>query len=260
LSLGFVSIPLHFSRFTSLAGRPRAGPPEKDRKKKYPVNERWIYNGERHQPTGHSTVRAPSRSFSGRRRRGAQRPPGHRPPPRSSAPMRVSPGRPPAGAQRVDRRARRPGSIRNAPSPPFEGVTRPPALPATEDPAAHVGQVTRPLDPYGAVAGPHWPRFHAPPDPKLDAPSSGLSQIKAASGLRSVARNNKATRLRTRPGRSTKSSAKDLSLRTVKLQSASRGAPFRGTPHRQPAVVRGRSLFVSDCGVQGRITPFRHGF
>jgi hypothetical protein len=96
----------------------------------------------------------------------------------------------------------------------------------------------------------------SPPTPRF----TGLSQIKAASGLRSVARNNKATRLRTRPGRSTKSSAKDLSLRTVKLQSASREASLRETPHRRPAVVLGRSLFVSDCGVQGRITPFRHGF
>ena len=73
----------------------------------------------------------------------------------------------------MDRRARPPGSIRNAPSPPFEGVTRPPALPATEDLAAHVGPVTRPLDPYGAVAGPDWPRFHAPPDPKLRRPVFG---------------------------------------------------------------------------------------
>ena len=40
-------------------------------------------------------------------------------------------------------------------------------------------------------------------------------------GLRSAARNNKATRQRTRPYRATKSSAKDLSLRKVKLQSAS---------------------------------------
>jgi hypothetical protein len=125
---------------------------------------------------------------------------------------------------------------------------------------AQVGRVTRPTAPAGASAGPSRPRPRAPPDPHRDAPRTGLSQIKAASGLRSVARNNKATRLRTRPGRSTKSSAKDLSLRTVKLQSASRGAPLRGTPHRRPAVVRGRSLFVSDCGVQGRITPFRHGF
>jgi hypothetical protein len=43
----------------------------------------------------------------------------------------------------------------------------------------------------------------------------------AGSGLRSVARNNKATRLLTRPGQTTKSSAKDLSLRIVKLQYAS---------------------------------------
>lgn len=43
----------------------------------------------------------------------------------------------------------------------------------------------------------------------------------ADEGLRSVARNNKATRLLTRPCRTTKSSAKDLSLRIVKLQYTS---------------------------------------
>jgi hypothetical protein len=102
---------------------------------------------------------------------------------------------------------------------------------------------SRPAPPRGG--GPGGPRA-SPPTPR----QSGLSQIKAASGLRSVARNNKATRLRTRPGRSTKSSAKDLSLRTVKLQSASREASLRETPHRRPAVVLGRSLFVSDCGTR----------
>jgi hypothetical protein len=121
--------------------------------------------------------------------------------------------------------------------------------------------VTRPWEsgPHRRAA-PERDRPTSPRSPPGSPVKSGSVQIKAASGLRSVARNNKATRLRTRPGRSTKSSAKDLSLRTVKLQSASRGAPLRGTPHRQPAVVLGRSLFVSDCGVQGRITPFRHGF
>jgi hypothetical protein len=153
----------------------------------------------------------------------------------------------------------RPRGLRSpSASPVRPRAHEPKALP--QPARAQVGRVTRPTAPAGASAGPSRPRPRAPPDPHRDAPRTGLSQIKAASGLRSVARNNKATRLRTRPGRSTKSSAKDLSLRTVKLQSASRGAPLRGTPHRRPAVVRGRSLFVSDCGVQGRITPFRHGF
>ena len=44
---------------------------------------------------------------------------------------------------------------------------------------------------------------------------------KLAAGLRSVARNNKATRLLTRPGQTTKSSAKDLILLTKKLQYTS---------------------------------------
>ena len=50
-----------------------------------------------------------------------------------------------------------------------------------------------------------------------DVKSTGLGRDR----LRSVDRNNKATLLLTRPGRTTKSSAKDLSLRIVKLQSAS---------------------------------------
>jgi hypothetical protein len=67
-----------------------------------------------------------------------------------------------------------------------------------------------------------------------------LSSTKLAAGLRSAARNNKATRLLTRPGLTTKSSAKDLILRTVKLQSASwRPRIPRGRP-RRPAEVLGR--------------------
>ena len=48
-----------------------------------------------------------------------------------------------------------------------------------------------------------------------------ISNKSGGNGLRSAARNYKATRQRTRPWRTTKSSAKDLSLRKVKLQSAS---------------------------------------
>lgn len=48
-----------------------------------------------------------------------------------------------------------------------------------------------------------------------------LRTNQGSTGLRSIARNNKATRLFTRPGCAAKSSAKDLSLRTVKLQCAS---------------------------------------
>lgn len=61
-------------------------------------------------------------------------------------------------------------------------------------------------------------------DRRLSGLTTGREYIStnlADAGLRSVARNNKATRLLTRPGQTTKSSAKDLSLRIVKLQSAS---------------------------------------
>lgn len=69
-------------------------------------------------------------------------------------------------------------------------------------------------------------KTHPPPldDRRLSGPTTGRESIStnlADAGLRSVARNNKATRLLTRPGQTTKSSAKDLSLRIVKLQSAS---------------------------------------
>ena len=62
----------------------------------------------------------------------------------------------------------------------------------------------------------------------------------ADSGLRSVARNNKATRLLTRPGQTTKSSAKDLSLRAVKLQYASSPPGIPPEDGRRPAKVRGQ--------------------
>ena len=71
----------------------------------------------------------------------------------------------------------------------------------------------------------------------------------ADAGLRSVARNNKATRLLTRPGQTTKSSAKDLSLRIVKLQFVSLTPGFTPGASRRPAKVQGRGLFVSDYDV-----------
>jgi hypothetical protein len=55
--------------------------------------------------------------------------------------------------------------------------------------------------------------------PKADRSSGGTNL--AGAGLRSAARNNKATRLLIRPDQATKSSAKDLSPHTVKLQYAS---------------------------------------
>jgi hypothetical protein len=71
----------------------------------------------------------------------------------------------------------------------------------------------------------------------------------AYTGLRSVARNNKATRLLTRPGKTTKSSAKDLSLRIVKLQFVSSNPGLLPGSGCQPAKVQGRGLFVSDYDV-----------
>ena len=83
------------------------------------------------------------------------------------------------------------------------------------------------------------PRAGLPPiggtPPPLAASQAGKStkweglSTKLAAGLRSVARNYKATRLLTRPGQSTKSSAKDSILRTVKLQYTSQ----------QPLLLRG---------------------
>ena len=87
-----------------------------------------------------------------------------------------------------------------------------------------------------------------------------ISNKSGPNGLRSAARNNKATRQRTRPLGATQSSAKDLSLRKVKLQSAGWATRFPRGARRRPAKVRGRGLFVSDYVVQGRITSFWHGF
>ena len=51
-------------------------------------------------------------------------------------------------------------------------------------------------------------------------------QIERTAGLRSAARNNKATRLLTRPGPASKSSARDSSRRAVKLRCALADPPF----------------------------------
>ena len=61
-----------------------------------------------------------------------------------------------------------------------------------------------------------------------------ISNKSGDAGLRSAARSYKATRQRTRPGRTTKSSAKDLSLRKVKLQSAGWGTRASAS-HPSPA-------------------------
>ena len=71
-------------------------------------------------------------------------------------------------------------------------------------------------------------------------------------GLASTDRNNKTTLLFTAPGATTKSYAKVLTPRIVKLQDVSQR---RGLPPRrrcQPAEIQGRSLFVSDYDVRER--------
>ena len=90
--------------------------------------------------------------------------------------------------------------------------------------------------------------FNDPPIRRINQWGRYLTNL-ADAGLRSVARNNKATRLLTRPGQTTKSSAKDLSLRIVKLQFVSSTPGLLPGIGRQPAKVQGRSLFVSDYDV-----------
>ena len=59
-------------------------------------------------------------------------------------------------------------------------------------------------------------------------------------GLRSAGRRNTPSPPRTRPTRTSKSSARDRSPRAAKLQSVGRGiTPFRETPRRRPREVRG---------------------
>ena len=70
-------------------------------------------------------------------------------------------------------------------------------------------------------------------------PRRGVTNL-AEEGLRSAARNNKATRLLTRPSRTTQSYAKDLSLRTVKLQYAGSDPGLPPGAGRRPAEVRGQ--------------------
>ncbi len=82
----------------------------------------------------------------------------------------------------------------------------------------------------------------------------------ARDGLGSADRNNKATLQLTPPCGTSKSYARDSTPRNVKLQSASQRGPIAGHRRRQPAMVRGRSLFVSVYDPREDIVTFRHGF
>jgi hypothetical protein len=81
-------------------------------------------------------------------------------------------------------------------------------------------------------------------------------------GLASVDRNNKATLPRTAPSRAIKSSAKDLSLRIVKLPYDGEGLRlFRPRPRCHPSAIQGQRpirIRLRCAGV--RIIPFQHGF
>lgn len=79
-------------------------------------------------------------------------------------------------------------------------------------------------------------------------------------GLASADRNNKATLLLTAPYSMTKSYAKGLSPRMVKLQDVSQYCRFQLQYYCQPAKIQGRSLFVSDYDVWEKIAAFWHGF
>ena len=79
-------------------------------------------------------------------------------------------------------------------------------------------------------------------------------------GLRSADRNNKATLLLTRPGRTAKSSAKDSSQRAVKLQSGSHRRALLARRNAPLLRFGARGLFVLEYDVLERIAPFRHGF
>lgn len=68
-----------------------------------------------------------------------------------------------------------------------------------------------------------------------------LEQISTTLGLASVDRNNKATLPRTAPSRSNKSSAKDLSVRIVKLLFDGEDPElFRPGPRCHPAAIQGQ--------------------
>ncbi len=79
-------------------------------------------------------------------------------------------------------------------------------------------------------------------------------------GLASADRNNKATLLLTAPYSMTKSYAKGLSPRMVKLQDVSECCRLSLQHRYRPAKIQGRSLFVSDYDVWEKIAAFWHGF
>lgn len=87
-----------------------------------------------------------------------------------------------------------------------------------------------------------------------------VSTNRADAGLRSAPRNNKATRVLTRPGRSTKSSAKDSSQRAVKLQFGDQAPAFIADATVPLLRSGAKGLFVSSYDVLEKIVPFWHGF
>ena len=84
-------------------------------------------------------------------------------------------------------------------------------------------------------------------------PVAQIGRLKA--GLASTDRNNKATLPFTAPGRTSKSSAKDLSPHEVKLQSASWQPALRAGGRRWPAGALGRGLFVLDYDARSESSP-----
>jgi hypothetical protein len=122
----------------------------------------------------------------------------------------------------------RPGRLDTAPAYP----ATPPAAPSEvsrNPPGRQAGGTASPSRPPTA----RWIRHRW-------GECSWRSTNRGTAGLRSIARNNKATRLLTRPGCAAKSSAKGSSPREVKLQSAGWARPPRGRAHRRPAGVRGQ--------------------
>lgn len=111
----------------------------------------------------------------------------------------------------------RPGTVprASAPGSPARGGRRGPKRPSSHRTVVPPGgdPALAPRQRTGALRGaPPTSPSHFPPPPAGDVPGhtdGGVNQIERTTGLRSAPRNNKATRVLTRPGPTSKSSARD---------------------------------------------------
>jgi hypothetical protein len=142
------------------------------------------------------------------------------------------------------------GSTDRLPSP----VYRKPPEPTLGKDAGRSAPDTAPWNPRPARATPSvtLPARRRAGGGRVSVDSRSEKKNWSVAGWRSADRSNKTTLPRTRPDRTTKSYARVLTPRKVKLQSADWTPELRTGARCRPAGIQGRSLFVSDYDVRGK--------